>query len=175
MSEKTFFIAQIGRTVGLHGDLKLHLHTDFPEQFKTGHTFQSSRGPLTVSSVNLERGTIRFVGYESMEGAKKLTNVKLYANQEETRACCRLEKDQYFWFDVLGCTVKEKETILGTVYDIQRMLDLDYLAIKTDPSLVKEGMPKEFLIPYIPRYIVKTEIESKVIFVQDAKEILEAS
>lgn len=175
MAIEPFFIAQIGRTVGLYGDLKLHLHTDFPEQFKVGHTLKSSRGDLTISDLNPNRGTIRFIGYESVESAKKLTNVKLYANEEETKAYCHLEKDEYFWFDVIGCIVKEKEIILGTVDDIQRMLDLDYLVIKTDQSLVEAGMPKEFLLPYIPRYIVKTDIETKTVLTQDAKDILEAS
>ena len=37
-------VAQLGRLVGLKGELKLHLHCDFPEQFKKGKTFQTSRG-----------------------------------------------------------------------------------------------------------------------------------
>lgn len=175
MAIEPFFIAQVGRTVGLYGDLKLHLHTDFPEQFKVGHTFKSSRGELTISGINLNRGIIRFVGYESVESAKKLTNVKLYANEEETKAYCHLEKNEYFWFDVIGCKVKEKEATLGVVDDIQRMLETDYLVIKTDQSLVEAGMAKEFLLPYIPRYIVKMDVKTKMVFTQDAKDILEAS
>ena len=53
-----FFIAQVGKTHGLHGDLKLHLHTDFPEQFKAGYTFQTSSGDLEVKEVNLTRGNL---------------------------------------------------------------------------------------------------------------------
>jgi len=37
-AKEKFFIAQLGKTHGLRGDLKLHLHTDFPEQFKVGMT-----------------------------------------------------------------------------------------------------------------------------------------
>jgi len=49
---KRFFIAQVGKTYGLHGDLKLHLHTDFPEQFKVGYLFQTSFGPLEILRYN---------------------------------------------------------------------------------------------------------------------------
>ncbi len=175
MSGEKFFIAQIGRTVGLHGDLKLHLHTDFPEQFKKGSTFQSSRGPLTVASVNAKRGIIRFSGYENIDEAKKLTNVKLYADEAQTKANCKLNEGQHFWFDIIGCEVMENGEKLGRVSDIQRMADVDYLAIDTDDALVKAGMPKQFLLPYIDRYIINADTQAKRIDTRDAKDVLEAS
>ncbi len=175
MSGEKFFIAQIGRTVGLHGDLKLHLHTDFPEQFKQGSTFQSSRGPLTVASVNAKRGIIRFSGYENIDEAKKLTNLKLYADEAQTKANCELNEGQHFWFDIIGCEVMENGEKLGRVSDIQRMADVDYLAIDTDDALVKAGMPKQFLLPYIDRYIINADTQAKRIDTRDAKDVLEAS
>ncbi len=175
MSGDTFFIAQIGRTVGLWGDLKFHLHTDFPEQFKVGQTYQSSRGELTIADINFKRGTVRFSGYESVDLAKKLTNAKLYASEEETKVHCQLQEGEYFWFDVIGCSVEQDGEVLGRVREIQRMLDVDYLAIDTDRALLKDGMAKHFLLPYIPRYIVHTDVEAKVVFTKDAKDILEAS
>ena len=55
-------VAQLGRLVGLKGELKLHLHCDFPEQFKKGKTFQTSKGDiLEVLSYNQGRGVISFV------------------------------------------------------------------------------------------------------------------
>lgn len=175
MPNDNFFIAQLGRTVGLWGDLKLHLHTDFPEQFKVGQTYKSDRGNLTISEVNFTRGTIRFRGYEGVDSAKKLTNAKLYANEAQTKEHCELEEGQYFWFDVIGCEVKQGDEVLGLVEDIQRMADTDYLAIKTDDILVKSGLSKNFLLPYIERYIISVDTEEKVVHTKDAKDILEAS
>jgi len=175
MSNDTSLIAQIGRTIGLWGDLKFHLHTDFPEQFKIGSTYSSSRGDLIIADINLVRGIIKFRGYESIDSAKSLTNVKLFANIEQTKKNCDLKKGQHFWFDVIGCKVKDDELILGTVQDIQRIGDTDYLAVKTANSLLNEGLPKSFMIPYISRYIVKSDIEEKIVYTQDAKGILEAS
>ncbi len=170
-----FFIAQLGRTVGLRGDLKLHLHTDFPEQFKAGRTYHSDRGELTISAIDLKKGIVRFVGYEGMDAAKKLTNVKLYATLEETKANCDLDEGQHFWFEIIGCDVVEASQKLGKVTEIQRILDIDYLEVKTDIVLVEQGMAKSFLVPYIPRYIIQTDIQNKTIQTQDAKDILEAS
>lgn len=169
------YIAQVGRTVGLWGDLKFHLHTDFPEQFRKGASFESNRGTLTIADVNMGRGIVRFVGYEGVDAAKKLTNTKLYATPEQTRANCDLKEGQHFWFDVIGCEVKDGEEILGRVQEIQRMADTDYLVIDTASDLVEAGLPKQFLLPYIDRYIIRTDVEKKTVYTQDAKEILEAS
>ena len=168
-------IAQIGRTIGLWGDLKFHLHTDFPEQFKIGKTYKSNCGDLTIVDINFTRGIVKFRGYESIDSAKKLTNTKLFANEEQTRKNCELKEGQHFWFDIIGCNVEEEGEILGVVTDIQRMGDTDYLAIKTSEKLVKEGCTKNFLLPYIERYILNTDVTEKTVNTQDAKGILEAS
>ena len=168
-------IAQIGRTIGLWGDLKFHLHTDFPEQFKVGKTYKSNRGDLTIADINFTRGIIRFKGYESIDSAKKLTNTKLFANEEQTKENCDLKEGQHFWFDVIGCVVKQDDEVLGLVEDIQRMADTDYLAVNTEASLIEAGLSKQFLLPYIERYIIKIDTEEKIVYTKDAKDILEAS
>ena len=175
MSNDNSLIAQIGRTIGLWGDLKFHLHTDFPEQFKVGKTYKSNRGDLTIADINFTRGIIRFKGYESIDSAKKLTNTKLFANEEQTKENCDLKEGQHFWFDVIGCVVQEDDEVLGLVEDIQRMADTDYLSVKTEASLVESGLSKNFLLPYIDRYIVKVDTEEKIVYTKDAKDILEAS
>ncbi len=175
MHDEQFFIAQIGRTVGLHGDLKLHLHTDFPEQFQVGMIFDSNRGKLEIATYNPIRGLISFVGHASIDAAKKLTNTKLYSTLEKTRSQCALDKGQYFWFDIVGASIYQDEACIGVVEDIDRMLDTDYLVIKTDPELIEQGSAKEFLLPYIPRYILSVDTDAKRITTQDAKDILEAS
>lgn len=175
MNDEQLFIAQIGRTVGLHGDLKLHLHTDFPEQFQAGLILASSKGRLEIASYNAVRSLISFVGYGSIEAAKKLTNTKLYSTPEETKADCALGEGEYFWFDIIGSQLYEEELLLGVVEDIDRMPSADYLVIKTEQPLVETGLAKVFLVPYIPRYILSVDDASKKIHTADAKEILEAS
>ena len=175
MSSDNSLIAQIGRTIGLWGDLKFNLHTDFPEQFKVGKTYKSNHGDLTIADINFTRGIVRFVGYESIDSAKKLTNTKLFANIEQTKENCDLKAGQHFWFDVIGCVVKQDDEVLGLVEDIQRMADTDYLSVKTNDSLVEAGLSKNFLLPYIDRYVIKVDTEEKIVYTKDAKDILEAS
>jgi 16S rRNA processing protein RimM len=175
MSNDDSLIAQIGRTIGLWGDLKFHIHTDFPEQFKVGNTYKSNRGDLTIADINFTRGIVKFRGYESIDSAKKLTNTKIYANIEQTKENCDLKEGQHFWFDVIGCSVKQDNEVLGVIEDIQRMGDTDYLLLKTDDILVAAELPKTFLIPYIDRYVLNADMDEKIVYVTDAKDILEAS
>jgi len=175
MNDEQFFVAQIGRTVGLYGDLKLHLHTDFPEQFRVGATVDSSRGTLEIASYNPTRGIVSFVGYSSIDSAKRLTNTKLYSNKELTKQSCTLDDGQYFWFDIIGSDIYDGDVKLGVVSDIDRMLVTDYLLVNTTQELIDTGLPKSFLLPYIPRYILSVDTQNKRIDTQDAREILEAS
>ncbi len=175
MQFESLFIAQIGRAVGLHGDLKLNLHTDFPEQFKTGAVFASNRGDLTIETYDPVRELVRFVGYTSRESAKKLTNAKLYSTPEKTRAEVTLSEGEHFWFEIIGCAVVENGVTLGVVEEIDRLIDADYLSIRTDKKMVENGCPKSFLVPYIPRYIRHVDTDAQTIEVVDAHAILEAS
>jgi 16S rRNA processing protein RimM len=170
-----FFVAQVGKTHGLHGDLKLHIHTDFPEQFQIGNSFDSSSGRLEISRINLDRGIVAFKGYDGVDYAKKLTNTKIYASLEETKERCQLNEGEHFWFELEGCDIIENGELLGKVTDIQRLANVDYLFIQTDRALVEIEFAKSFLVPNISRYVVSVDIQSQTITVIDAKEILEAS
>ena len=62
-SDKLLHIATIGKAVGLHGDLKLHIKSDFPEQFVKGAKFFiSKKRTIELSIVDMERGLIRIKG-----------------------------------------------------------------------------------------------------------------
>ncbi|CAA6816746.1 MAG: 16S rRNA processing protein RimM [uncultured Sulfurovum sp.] len=172
---KRFFIAQVGKTHGLHGDLKLHIHTDFPEQFKEGYTFQTSSGVLEILKVNLDRNIISFKGYEGIDYAKKLTNTKIYTSLEETKERCKLEDGEHFWFDIEKCSVVEEGQTLGKIAEMQRLADVNYMFIETDAKLIEEGFSSTFLVPYIERYVLETDVEKQTVLTKDAKEILEAS
>ncbi len=170
-----FTVAQIGKTVGLKGELKLHSKTDFPQQFKKGASFETPRGTLTIERYNPNRSIVKFAGYDTIEDAKILTNTILYSNEDKTRNECHLKDGEHFWFDIIGMDIMEGDKILGRVADIQRMLDVDYLLVDTAEEFVSQDLPKSFLIPYIPRYILSVDKNNGKIITKDALDILEAS
>ncbi|MGB5866383.1 MAG: ribosome maturation factor RimM [Arcobacteraceae bacterium] len=170
------YIAKLGKTVGLKGQQKLHIDSDFPEQFKKDTKLTTDKNQeLIIESFNETSGVVKFIGIDSIEDAKKLTNRQLFVSTEDTRQMCNLDDKQFFWFDMMDCVIKENDEVLGKVSDIQRMPLSDYLMIDTDEKLVKENFANSFLIPYLDDYIISVDIENKTILTHNAKDILEAS
>ncbi len=175
-NEEFLEVAKLGKTVGLRGDLKIHFLSDFPEQFKKGAVFHASNSrKLHVENFDKKRSLIRFEGFVTPEDSQKLVNTVLLCTKEQTVKNCTLKKDEYFWFDIVGLDVYEDDLKLGKVSEIERIANVDYLLIKSDVDLVKKGLAKTFLIPYVDRYIIDTYLNEKRIHVKDALGILEQS
>jgi len=170
-----FQVAKLGKAVGIHGEMKFHLKTDFPEQFKPGKCFKTKRGELVIETYSPERDLVKFKGYNSTEDAKKLTNLDLFVSEEETREDIRLDEGQYFWFDIVDSKVYEGDLLLGRVAEVERLGATDYLKLDTDEKLVSKKMPNSFLIPYLDNFVLEVDTEAKIIKVQGGFDILEAS
>ncbi len=169
-------VALIGKAVGLRGEQKLHILTDFPEQFKKGAVFYLSNGEkIEIERFNKNRNLVKFKSCNTPEEAKRYTNKKLYATFEDTKKNCPLKEGEFFWFEVVGSKVLEGERILGEVKDIERISGTDYLIVATDKSLIEEGFAKRFYLPYIDRYVDRFDSDSKTVYAKDAFAILENS
>ena len=170
------YVAKLGKTVGLQGEMKIYIESDFPGQFKKGASFTTTKNlTLTIASYNEPRGTVKFEGITNVDDAKKLTNSQLFTSYEDTRENCDLDDNQFFWFDIENCKLIEDEKCLGEVVEIHRYPVADYLEIRTDKALVDAGLPKNFLVPYIDEYIQSVDIPNKTIYTVNALDILENS
>ncbi len=170
------YVAKLGKSVGLKGEMKIFIDSDFPEQFTKGAIFTTNRKiKLTVKSFNPTRESICFEEINDIDEAKKHTNQELFSTIENTKESCTLNNNQYFWFDIISCEIYENENLLGKIIDIHRYPISDYLEIKTNDLLVSQGLPKVFLLPYEDNYILDVDIKNKKISVKDAKAILENS
>lgn len=171
-SDRLLHIATLGRTIGLDGAMKLHLYTDFPEQFHDGVTFWTNdRTPITLEAI--DRDLVWLEGVDSPEAAKRFTNAMLYTTYSRTREEITLEPGEYFWFDIVGCRIVEGGQTLGKVLEVERIIETDYLQVQTDKALGKRA--KQFLIPYHPPFIVAVDIEEGTITTDGALDLLEAS
>ncbi len=176
MNDKVY-IAKIGKTVGLKGQLKLHIDSDFPEQFSKNAQFITNKNTtLTIESFNKTNNIVKFIDLDTIDEAKKVINQQLFTNIQNTKDNCILNKNQYFWFDLIECELIEEDIKLGKIIDIHRYPISDYLEIQTNTTLVNEkDLAKSFLVPYIDEYILDVNIEEKIILVKGAFDILEAS
>ncbi|WP_103609975.1 ribosome maturation factor RimM [Campylobacter concisus] len=170
-------VATIGRCVGLKGYLKLHNKSDFPEQFKKGATFFDKNNDqlLIIKDYNRQKELVLFENFDDLDLAKALVNKTIYTTKELTRKNCKLKKDEFFQFDIIGLKVVENGEILGIVEDIQDNFANSLLYIKTDEELIAGGKPKNFYIPYLEHFIESVNLDSGEILVKGARDILENS
>ena len=173
--EQKLPIARIGRTVGLRGEMRLNLLTDFPEQFKKGATFESDRGDLTIEGYNPERGIVRFKGISNVDDARRLTNAYLYTTKEAGETACHLGEEEFFWYQIIGLELFDGEEPLGRIVEIERLAGTDYLVVKSAPELVEKGSAETFLVPYIDRYVDYADPKKGKVVTHGTKELLDAS
>lgn len=159
MNEALVLVAKLGRTVGVQGFVRLHNLSDFPEQFECGASFfdKNSR-VLKIKARNAQ--SVLFEGFESLESAKMLVNLELFQSVEKSRASCKLNEGEFFYFDIIGLEVFENGLLLGVVKDILSAGN-DLLLIKSDESLVKKGFASEFYLPYVDFYVKSVELGAK--------------
>lgn len=173
-SEELVEVAKIGKVVGLKGYFKLHNLSDFLEQFKKNATFLTDKDEtLTIEDFNKDRSIVKFLGISDATTAQKYVNSVLKTTISKTKESIKLKKDEFFWFDVIGCDIVEDEVVLGKITEIERIGAVDYLHVKSDEAFDKEKFESFFLVPYIDRYVVKVDIEAKKVFTKDAKYFLE--
>lgn len=169
-------VARLGRLVGLRGELKLHIHSDFPEQFKIGKIFTTQKNlALEIVSYDKKREIIAFKGFEDRQSAAKLVNAFLFTSIEQTQADCHLEEGEFFWYEIIGMSLKENDVLLGSVDEIERLGNVDYMVVKTAQNLVEQGMSKSFYVPFIDRYVLNVEKALKEVHVKDTLALLENS
>ncbi|MCX2682791.1 ribosome maturation factor RimM [Campylobacter sp. MIT 21-1685] len=179
MSEEQFVcVAKLGKSIGLKGYIRLHNLSDFPSQFKKDAVFFTSfhsvcdidfSKKLTIKHYNSFNKIVLFENYNSREKVKELTNIYLYQSIEYTRNTCILKKDEYFYFDILGCELwvfmsDLKLQKIGKVKDIIENTMGYLFEIQTDENMIKKGFAKIFYVPYLDKFVKKIEIEKSRIF-----------
>lgn len=176
MPDDLLEVAKLGRTIGLKGAVKIFDRSDFSSQFKKGAKFYLRNGEiLEILSFNGANFSAIFKNYESVEAAANLTNQILYRSKEDTRKFCKLQKGEFFYFDIIGLGIYEDGAILGRVKDISQIGSGYLFEIETDESLISQALPKEFFIPYVDAYVKEISLSERKIFTQNARAILENS
>ena len=178
-------VAKCGKTIGLKGEIRLIVYSDFDEIFTKGNVFlaKDSRESsanlgreskkdshesstksnglfLTLQSFNSHKKSATFDEIQSIDEAKNLTSLLLYSSETLSQKYCILGENEHFWFEIIGMCVVENDEIVGVVRDIERIGSVDYLIVATNPAIFAKYphiKAKRFYIPYILRYILRVE------------------
>lgn len=171
-------VAKCGKSIGLKGEVKLIIYSDFLEIFTHGNIFKCGDSMLTLESFNPLKPSAKFKEITNIDSAKSLNSLLLYSSRELSDRYCKLSSSEFFWFDIVGLDIIEDDYLVGKVVEIERIGSVDYLNIEADLDFLSKNphiKAKRFYLPYIERYILKTDLEAKCIFVKDSIAILEES
>ncbi|MCI2110916.1 MAG: ribosome maturation factor RimM [Bacilli bacterium] len=155
-------LAEIGKTVGLKGDVRCYSLTDFPSaRFKRGQKLYVGEGnePVTVERFRDEGRfvVLAFKEWPTIEEAEKHLRQSVSIAKDEAP----LPKGYYRLEDLKGCEVAdEKGAKLGVVSDV-----LSYAPVKT--LRVKREGGRDFFVPFLMgKFVLSIDLDAKRITIK---------
>lgn len=137
------------RAHGLHGEMIMDLHTDFPERLRGGRKLfvGEEHKPMTLSGVrpHAKGVLVRLKGIETPEEAGQLRNQWVYVKATDVPS---LPEGKIYQYELFGFKVEDEQGVsLGELVEI----------IETganDVYVVRDSNGHEILLPAIPSVIL---------------------
>ncbi len=166
------FIGKITKAIGVKGHLKVIPLTDFPDRFlklkevflfdelnnKLVTDLKTQKNLFKIKDTTLGSNFVKLKidGYDDINDVNTFFN-KLICIDEKKRV--KLPKGLYYYYEMIGCEVYEKELFLGKVVKIDNFGSSDILFILTNKG-------NEIMIPLLKEFVTKTDIIKKRIDVK---------
>ena len=100
---------------------------------------------------------VKIKNIDSIELAEKFLDYKIYTKSDELS---KLNEDEYYWNDLIGCSVYSNEqNLLGKVSSIIRNFSSDILVVSNHKN------KDEILIPFIKDFLLEVNIKEQIIIV----------
>ncbi len=146
-------IGYLRRPHGVHGEIIMDLHTDFPERIKSGRKvfIGEKHQPQTIGGVR-EHGDgllVKFRGIETPEDVGRFRNQWVYVKASDVPP---LPEGQHYQYELIGLDVVDEDgNPLGKLEEILETGANDVYIVKSDSG-------KEILLPAIPSVILDLDM-----------------
>lgn len=171
-TSQLIYIGKISKTTGIKGSVKVFSLTDFPERFeKTDYVYLvderkhelvknqfNDSYKFNISDVEFMQGFIKltFADYDDINDSEKLKGL-LIGVEEEKRV--KLPAGQFYFYDIIGCHVFDKNRFIGKVTSVDNYGSSDLL-------IVRGIEKKELLVPLLKEFVKKIDTVNKRIDVE---------
>ena len=169
-SDDLIVIARAVRTHGLKGEIVCELLTDFPERFEdvdelilVAPSGAQKPGKLEDFRFQKDRVVLKLAGYDDVDHAKSLVGYSFAVPDSER---VPLEEDEFYDWELEGCTVKVDDRSIGQVRSVMKTGGTEILVIADDSG-------KEQLVPLAAPIVVKIDPAAKVILIDPPEGLLE--
>lgn len=153
-----FNVGKIVNTQGLQGEMRVLSVTDFAEErFKKGNTLALfDKKDQLVMDVEIAShrkvknfDIIKFKGMYHINDIEKFRDFSLKVAEEDLTD---LEDGEFYYHEIIGLEVYEKDVLLGTIKEILQ-------PGANDVWVVKRKGKRDLLLPYIPPVVLGIDIE----------------
>jgi 16S rRNA processing protein RimM len=149
-------IGFLRRPHGIHGEIVMDLHTDFPERIKPGRKIYvgDKYESATFAEVRTHGDSmlVKLKGYETPETAGRFRNQWVYVKAKEVPS---LPEGQYYKYELIDLDVVDDQgNTLGRITEILETGANDVYVVKNEAG-------KEILLPAIPSVILEIHMESR--------------
>lgn len=150
-------VGKLGKARGLGGELKIIPLTDFEGRFDGLKEIFVGGKLMQISKLNHvgDELFIKFVGVDSRESARTLTNKFLTVPRSQAAP---LDDDEYYTFDIIGCEVFAGEKKIGVVTNVLKTGSNDVFQVEGET---------EILIPALKSVVEKIDVAEKIIVIQE--------
>ena len=163
-------IARAVKTRGLKGEVVAELLTDFPERFEDLDevVLVSPGGEQKTESIEdfwfqKDRVVLKLDGYDNVDAAKQLIGYE-FAVPESDRV--ELEDDEFYDWELEGCTVKVGDQSIGEVRSVLKTGGTEILVVGDESG-------NEKLVPLAAAIVVEIDAARKTIVVDPPEGLLD--
>lgn len=158
---------KIGKIVDTHGIKgELRIRSDFLKKeqvfvpsFKLYIGEYLKEETITTYRHHKEFDMVTLDGYTNINEVLKYLKCDVYINRDDLK----LQKEEYIIDDLIGMQVKEDKEIIGKI--------TDFVYNNGNILLVVSG-GNSFYIPYKSNYIVKVDKQNKIVYTENAKDLI---
>ncbi|MBU0437408.1 ribosome maturation factor RimM [Staphylococcus succinus] len=164
-------VGKIVNTHGVKGEIKIKSDSDFTEtRFQPGEVVEIEREgnetlEFKIASYRMHKGLhmLTFEGINNINDIEYLKGETIV--QERDHEEIELGEHEYFYSDIIGCTVfDDEDTPIGRVIEIFETGANDVWVVKGD---------KEYLIPYIADVVKDIDVEGRSIKITPMEGLLD--
>lgn len=170
-------LAHLLRPQGRKGELLAELFTDFPERFEERRQvflapsgFKGEAAEARSAEVvsfwlpmgkNEGRIVLQFAGIDTITQAEGLAGLEVLVPDEDRMP---LDEESVYISDLIGCTVYDGTTVVGTITDVQFPATADGSRRLEDAAPLLEvtsGESDEILIPFAKDFVIGVDAGAK--------------
>ena len=153
-------IGRLARVHGIQGKIKVRYYGEDPKQFSFYRKVILEDETGTVRTYEVLKSVsqppyiiLQLKGIERIEDAKPLVGKEVFVRREFLPG---LEKDEYYWVDILGMVVETEEgKRIGRVKEI--------IPTEANDVYVVEGTRGEIFLPAVKEIIMSVDLQKRVI------------